>query len=1012
MSEFHSLSTKEKTEYIEVRHTGLYDPVFGDVMANPERMMIPKISTTTHIFLTVNIPTLVNENNISDIKRQIHFWTDVTNDSNFAPKVESSIKNIFNKHFNKAKLLYTINQDHLKLKKFNEEVKKRGIKRRILYYYYSYGLMECKDGEIVFGNASIPFKEFIDSCGGQTAFVFDCNKSGAFMNDIVKCSHLNDTYVFCSCSDREMLPNLGNLPTDFFTSIMLTPAKATLLWSSISYSCFETGSLRLLDMDFEKKVDDKTLSEVYNNINAIIKQTIESIAFDLLDRELFCRLFRTDLIVSKLFTSFVLAQKFFSFLNSSPISFPEIPNLSSHYLWHNFSMRIDNEILKINTKFINPIQDHYFLESCLTSWENTMRMSGSDVPFFAYVSCLSSLLENQLLYDRAITVLSRFMDLSSEYVVTTLYFSIVNNMIKLLKERTITEKLLFIILKLIVHEPGIKDLILNKGENFSLFKNKVIGAMDTLRNKAVFFALIANLIRENINVIRELGSLYFFHRILRFVNHINVNCAVWTLLAISQYFEVHRDESFTFELLQSINTLKGTPNELVLALLYTLTFCITGEPSVIQIDLLRYICGYSCSCYYPIRNQVLCACIRALVLCKGDSHEVVNLVHIAIDTMTQDADLTISNLSKMVKQNFNEGILEEKYSNVFDNFASSFYGESYFLIDENSVSSMQRVKKFDFKDGLQNSNFLNLKSVPKFETNFNYSHSSVIESNIVASYGFIFFGDSVGSLNIIKDSDSRKSISLSNQPMSYVQSYGNYILTIDQKGFFNALSFKESEFSLISSFKTDENESVCKRIFDVNTFSSRMLSFREDDSSFVPIFDISSDSLLRNLSFSGNVHKVKWSKYDSEIICACLGHKSSIIELHDLRDNRPLRCFDLGSPIIDFYSLKSSVPKYIAATTDGIIHVFDPTSSDHVTYSVTSEGENVYKFCYDFTTGASLLIHDAGAVYCDATFDSKHDASTLARSSQVRSVHLERKLCNILYGDNTLISFVISDITS
>lgn len=143
---------------------------------------------------------------------------------------------------------------------------------------------------------------------------------------------LRDTIVLSPTSENEWLPMHPDYPADIFTACLTTPIKMALRWF-VRRNPQSMGSLNpdVVDAIPGKATDRKT---PLGDLNWIFTSVTDSIAWNILPKPLFQRLFRQDLLVASLFRNFLLADRILRSLNCSPQSFPSFPpGVCDHPLW-------------------------------------------------------------------------------------------------------------------------------------------------------------------------------------------------------------------------------------------------------------------------------------------------------------------------------------------------------------------------------------------------------------------------------------------------------------------------------------------------------------------------------------------------------------------------------------------------------------------------------------------------------------------------------------------------------
>jgi hypothetical protein len=143
---------------------------------------------------------------------------------------------------------------------------------------------------------------------------------------------VRDTIVLCPTSDQEWLPMHPDYPADIFTSCLTTPIKMALRWF-VRRNPQSMGGLHpdVVDAIPGRANDRKT---PLGELNWIFTSVTDSIAWNILPKPLFQRLFRQDLLVASMFRNFLLADRILRSLNCSPQSYPPLPpGVCDHPLW-------------------------------------------------------------------------------------------------------------------------------------------------------------------------------------------------------------------------------------------------------------------------------------------------------------------------------------------------------------------------------------------------------------------------------------------------------------------------------------------------------------------------------------------------------------------------------------------------------------------------------------------------------------------------------------------------------
>eukprot|EP00871_Galdieria_phlegrea_P005516 jgi/Galph1/5966/GphlegSOOS_G4585.1 len=146
-----------------------------------------------------------------------------------------------------------------------------------------------------------------------------------------------DCIILAACRSDEFLPTHPQYPADIFTSCLTTPIKIALRWF-LSKTLIPGLSVEMLDHIPGKLNDRKTM---LGELNWIFTAITDTIAWNVLPRPLFKRLFRQDLLVASLFRNYILAERIMKSLNCTPVTYPELPSMCNHHLWKSWDYTME-----------------------------------------------------------------------------------------------------------------------------------------------------------------------------------------------------------------------------------------------------------------------------------------------------------------------------------------------------------------------------------------------------------------------------------------------------------------------------------------------------------------------------------------------------------------------------------------------------------------------------------------------------------------------------------------------
>jgi regulatory associated protein of mTOR len=182
-----------------------------------------------------------------------------------------------------------------------------------------------------------------------------------------------------------------------------------------------------------RQTDRKTL---LGELNWIFTSITDTIAWNMLPRSLFQKLFRQDLLLASLFRNFMLAERIMKACGCQPVSSPRLPPLHQHPLWDTWDVHAEAALMQLpavmadESKFV---ASGFFREQ-LTAFELWLNHSGglTHSPPQQLPIVLQVLL-SQVHRVRALRLLGRFLDMGSACVELALSVGIFPYVLKLLQ---------------------------------------------------------------------------------------------------------------------------------------------------------------------------------------------------------------------------------------------------------------------------------------------------------------------------------------------------------------------------------------------------------------------------------------------------------------------------------------------------------------------------------------------------------------------------------------------------
>jgi regulator-associated protein of mTOR len=261
------------------------------------------------------------------------------------------------------------------LKRYTTTLRRNAHAERILFHYNGHGVPKpTQSGEIWCFNRSytqyIPISLFDlqEWVGAPGLWVWDCSAAAGiitgFLDGVTR--HKNqeqeaikrdpqraqqqpqsltrweDCIHLAACRENEVLPTNPDLPADIFTSCLTTPITMAVRFFILQnpLSVAGPGGATLAQArNIPGKVSERRTP--LGELNWIFTAITDTIAWNCLEKPLFKKLFRQDLMVAALFRNFLLAQRVMRIYHCHPVSHPDIPDTHNHPLWQSWDLAVE-----------------------------------------------------------------------------------------------------------------------------------------------------------------------------------------------------------------------------------------------------------------------------------------------------------------------------------------------------------------------------------------------------------------------------------------------------------------------------------------------------------------------------------------------------------------------------------------------------------------------------------------------------------------------------------------------
>lgn len=262
------------------------------------------------------------------------------------------------------------------------------------------------------------------------------NATNNIRSSPVKPPDYENCFQLAACEAHQILPLQPDLPADLFTSCLTTPIKMALRWF------IQKNDLRLIakvSLDLVDKIPG-SLSDrrtMLGELNWIFTAITDTIAWDVLPKDLFQRLYRQDLLVASLFRNFLLADRIMRTYDCTPVSHPKLPKTYHHPMWRAWDMVVDLCL----SQLVDVLEDRatfktstFFAEQ-LTAFEVWLDLdhSTNQKPDHQLLPIILQVLLSPVHRLRALDLLSRFLNLGPGAVNSALSVGIFPYVLKLLQ---------------------------------------------------------------------------------------------------------------------------------------------------------------------------------------------------------------------------------------------------------------------------------------------------------------------------------------------------------------------------------------------------------------------------------------------------------------------------------------------------------------------------------------------------------------------------------------------------
>ena len=357
-------------------------------------------------------------------------------------------------------------------KRFCVSLRKNAKDERVLFHYNGHGVpLPTASGELWVFNKNytqyipVGIYDLQSWLAGPSLYVYDVSHAGNILHSfdafITKHEKENDelkerepntprqNYSDCiqlaACEKNEMLPTNPDLPADLFTCCLTTPIDIALRWFVLQHPLDCPIPIGDLKTQIPGRLQDRR--SPLGELNWIFTAITDTIAWNILPRQLFKKLFRQDLMVAALFRNFLLAERIMRANHCRPISSPPLPETHRHHLWQSWDLALETVIRQLPMLYkheAHEIQYEYqhsdFFAQQLTAFEVYLNSGPTEEHAPDQLPIVLQVLLSQVHRLRALILLSKFLDLGPWAVHLALSIGIFPYVVKLLQAASIELK--------------------------------------------------------------------------------------------------------------------------------------------------------------------------------------------------------------------------------------------------------------------------------------------------------------------------------------------------------------------------------------------------------------------------------------------------------------------------------------------------------------------------------------------------------------------------------------------
>ncbi|TFL06291.1 raptor N-terminal caspase like domain-containing protein [Pterulicium gracile] len=250
------------------------------------------------------------------------------------------------------------------LRRFCITLRKQAKEDTVIFHYNGHGVPRpTASGELWCFNRNytqyipVSLQELQSWLGSPVVYIWDCSAAGHLLHNFNQFAERRDNEVdmmhggyppgtqpflnslqLAACAATEQLPTCPELPADVFTSCLTSPIDIALRFY-IAHNQLPVNVT--VDMVLQVPGDLKDRKTPLGELNWIFTAITDTIAWTTFPRQLFTRLYRSDILIASLFRNFLLAERILKNYGCTPHTYPPLPFTNTHSMWAAWDLAVD-----------------------------------------------------------------------------------------------------------------------------------------------------------------------------------------------------------------------------------------------------------------------------------------------------------------------------------------------------------------------------------------------------------------------------------------------------------------------------------------------------------------------------------------------------------------------------------------------------------------------------------------------------------------------------------------------